>query len=194
MSDKGSLPERAAQGAERGPSPERERTWRFPWEPVPDDDGYAWSLRMARFVCGCLLGFPVLFTLFALPIIVFTGHPHEEPVITAVLAVLAVTVVPAAPFVRERIARVGIGAHLAGDKATRRPRSVYAGFATATITGFMVGQAGALFGFVDTALTRTWGPLIVGSALSYAVWWFLWPRRLLWDRWTWQARLRRDDT
>jgi len=171
----------------------RRRTWRWPWEEIPGDDGYLWSLRMARFLCGVLLLFPVLFALMSAAIIAVVGDPHEEAVITAALAVLALTILPAAPFARERIARVGISAHLAGDRALRRRRSVYVGFATATITGFMVAQVAALFGFVATAISRQIAPLVVGSILSYGVWALMWPRTSLWDRWTWQARLRRDD-
>lgn len=176
-----------------GHEPESGRKWLWPWEPVPGDDGYLWSLRMARFACACLLAFPVLFALFSWAIIAVVHEAHEEPVLTAALAVLALTVLPAAPFVRERIARVGISAHLSGERALRRPRSVYAGFATASITGFMVAQVAALFGFIVTALTRQVAPLVIGSALSYGVWVLMWPRKVLWDRWTWQARLRRDE-
>lgn len=173
--------------------PKSVRKWRFPWEPVPGDDGYLWSLRMARFCCGVLMLLPVLFGAMAAAVIVVVGDPHEEPVITAALAVISLAILPAAPFVRERIASVGISAHLAGDKALRRPRSVYAGFATATITGYIVAQVGALFGFISTALSRDPTALIVGSVFTYAVWALMWPRDTLWQRWTWQARLRRDD-
>jgi hypothetical protein len=48
-----------------------------------------------------------------------------------------------------------------------------------------------LFGFIATALTRDPVPLLAGSASSYLVWALMWSRRALWDRWTWQAKLRR---
>jgi hypothetical protein len=144
-------------------------------------------------VCSAWLLFPVLLAGASFAVIAVVGRPHEEPLIVALLAALVLTVMPAAPFVRERVAAVAIGAHLAGDRAHRRPRSVYATFATATITSFLIAQVGALFGFIATALTRQWAPLIVGSAFSYVGWWLLWPRYRLWARWTWQAKLRRED-
>lgn len=166
---------------------------RWPWDEVPGDDGFEWSLRMARMVCGGLLLFPVLFWLGTLAVLLTPGTQHEEPLLVALLAAIALTVLPAAPIVREKTAQVGIGVHLANERGVRRPRSTYAGFATATITGFLIAQAPALLGFVATALTRSFVPLIVGSALSYVAWAALWPWKRLWARWTWQARLRRDD-
>jgi len=165
----------------------------WPWLEVPGDDGFEWSLRMARMVCGGLLLFPVLFLVFTLAVMLTPGTPHEEPLLVGLFATTALTILPAAPFVRERTAQVGIGVHLANERGVRRLRSTYAGFATATITGFMIAQAPALLGFVATVLTRGFVPLAVGSVVSYVAWAALWPSRRLWDRWTWQARLRRDD-
>lgn len=170
----------------------RERTWRWPWERIEGDDGYEWSLRFARFGCAILLAFPLLFAIMSVAIIIVVGDPHEEPVITSVLVVGALAILPAAPFIREKVARVGIGAHLEGHRSHAKPRAVYAGFATAAVTGYTVAQVAALFGFIATALTRDMTPLLVGSAASYLVWGLMWPRRVLWDRWTWQAKLRRD--
>jgi len=166
-------------------------TW--PWEYVPGDDGFEWSLRMARMVCGGLLLFPVLFGLGTLAVMLTPGVPHEEPLLVGVLAALALSILPAAPLARERTAQVGIGVHLANERSVRRPRAVYAGFATASITAFVIAQAPALFGFVATVLTRSVIPLIVGSVISYVAWAALWPSRGLWSRWTWQARLQRED-
>jgi hypothetical protein len=175
------------------PKEKRGRTWQWPWEHVPGDDGFEWSLRMARMVCALWLLFPVLFAVVSGIVIAVVGRPHEEPIITAVLTLLVVSILPAAPFIRERVASVGISGHLNGDPSARRPRAVYATFATATITSFIVAQAGALFGFIVTVLTRSWYPVLVGSVATYAMWAGLWPRRLLWERWTWQAKLRREE-
>jgi hypothetical protein len=169
------------------------RRWRWPWQEIPGDDGAVWSLRMARMACGGLLLFPALFAAGSLAVIATVHRAHTEPFIVGALAVLALAITPVAPFVRERVAQVGIGAHLASDRALRRSRSVYATFATASITAFLIAQVGALFGFVATVLTRQWMPLMVGSVLSYLVWWLLWPRPRLWARWSWQAQLHRED-
>lgn len=161
----------------------------WPWDEVPGDDGHDWSLRMARMVCGGLLLFPVLFWLGTLAVMMAPGTAHEEPLLVGVLAVLALSILPAAPLVRERTAQVGISVHLANERGARRPRAVYAGFATASITAFMIAQVPALLGFVASAITRSFVPLLVGSALSYIAWVALWPSRRLWSRWAWQARL-----
>jgi hypothetical protein len=165
----------------------------WPWSAVPGDDGYEWSLRMARMVCAGLALLPVLFWLGTLAVMLTPGAAHEEPLIVGLLAALALSILPAAPLVRERTAQVGIGVHLARERGVRRPRAVYAGFATASITAFMIAQAPALLGFLATVLTRSFFPLIVGSAISYVAWAALWPKRGLWARWTWQARLQRED-
>lgn len=178
--------------ARRKHAEKRERTWQWPWEYVPGDDGYRWSMRFAQFGCGILLLLPVLFAGMAAAIILVVGEPHEEPLATAVLVVGSLAILPAAPFVREKVARVGISAHLEGRSSHREPRAVYAGFAVAAITGFLVAQVSALFGFVATALTRDPMPLLVGAGATYGVWAMMWPRRVLWDRWTWQAKLRRE--
>jgi hypothetical protein len=148
---------------------------------------------MARMACGGLLLFPPLFAVGALAVMLTVSRPSAEPLLVVVLAVVALAILPAAPIVRDRVARVGIAAHLAGEEGLRRPRSVYAGFATATITGFMIAQAPALFGFIGTVLMRMWTPLVVGSVLSYAVWLWLWPRRRAWVRWSRQAEIRGID-
>lgn len=158
---------------------------------VPDDDdGYVWSLRFTRRVCAALLLFPLLLGGLSVPILMLDGAPRERPLLVAVLVALGVVIVTAAPFVRTRMARIGIAAHLEGDPARRRPRAVYATFGTAAIAGFFVASFPALFGFLATALTKSFIPLIVGSVPTYAVWAGLWPSRRLWDRWAWEARLR----
>lgn len=167
---------------------------RKPWDDIPGDDGFQWSLNVTRMVCAGLLLFPVFFLGCSLAVIAASSRlPHEEPVMVAAFAVLAVLVLPVAPFVRERMAQIGIGIHLEGERPWMRHRPVYSTFATATITSFMIGQAPALFGFISTALTRSLVPLAVGSIASYIAWIALWPRRILWARWTWQARIGRDE-
>jgi len=158
-----------------------------------DDDGYEWSLRFAKRSCLTLVGLLAFFWVAAGALQLAPGTPHEEPLVVAILVAVALSVVTGAPFVRERIARVGIGAHLARAHELRRPRAVYATFATAAVTGVMVAQAPALCGFMATAMTRSFIPLVLGTLVTGAAWALLWPRRALWDRWTWQARLRRDD-
>jgi hypothetical protein len=168
------------------------RDMRMPWHDVPGDDGFEWSLNLTRLICAGLLLFPVFFLLCALAIMLAQGTPHEEPVLVGVFVALAVSLLPAAPFIRERMAQVGIGIHLEGEKPWLRHRPVYATFATATITAFMVAQAPALLGFIATALTRSFLWLELGSAASYIAWVALWPRRVLWARWTWQSRIGRE--
>ena len=164
-----------------------------PWDPIPGDDGFEWSLRVTRWVCAGWLLFPLLFLLGDWAIMLTVGRPHEEPLIVAILACLAVIIVPAAPFVRERVAFVGIGVHLEGERPWIRHRPVYGTFATATILSYIIAQVPALFGFVASAMTRDYVWLMVGCAISYAAWALLWPRRLLWARWSWQARIDRAD-
>lgn len=164
-----------------------------PWDPIPGDDGYEWSLRVTRWVCAGWMLFPLLFWLGDWAIMLTPGRPHEEPLIVALLVAGAVIIAPAAPFVRERVARVGVGVHLEGERPWIRHRPVYGTFATGTILSYIIGQVPALFGFVATALTRDYIWLYVGSAVTYAGWALLWPRRLLWARWAWQARIDRAD-
>jgi hypothetical protein len=158
-----------------------------------DDDGYEWSLRTAKRSCLALFGLLVFFWLAVAALQFAPGTPHEEPLLVAVLVAVALSVVTGAPYVRERIARVGITEHLSRERSLRRPRAVYATFATACATGVLVAQAPALCGFIATALTRSLVPLAAGTVVTGVAWAALWPRRGLWDRWTWQARLRRDE-
>jgi hypothetical protein len=143
-------------------------------------------------VCAGLALLPVFFLGCTLLIMQSPGTPHEEPIISAALAVLALLIVPVAPFVRENMARVGIGNHLRGAVSEHRNRPVYSTFATANIAAFLIAQAPALFGFIIAALTRSLIPLGIGSVISYISWFALWPRRLLWVRWTWQAKIGRE--
>lgn len=159
-----------------------------------DDDGFEWSLRVARRACLALFGLLVFFWVATLALQLMPGVPQEQPLIVGIFVALAVSIVTAAPFLRERIAQIGIAEHLGHEREFRRPRAVYATFATATATGVLIAQAPALFGFIATALTRSLIPIAIGTVVTGAVWAALWPRRLLWERWTWQAKLRRDDT
>lgn len=158
-----------------------------------DDDGFEWSLRLAKRACLALFGLMVFFWVATLALQLVPGTPREQPLLVGVLVAVALSVVTAAPFVRERIAHVGIGQYLSRERAFRRPRAAYATFATATATSVLVAQAPALAGFIATALTRSLVPLAGGTLVTGVVWAALWPRRRLWERWTWQARLRRDD-
>jgi hypothetical protein len=162
-----------------------------------DDDGYEWSLRLAKRACFALAGLVVFFWLAAIGLLFVRRAPFSDSpavaLLIAVLVAVAVSVVTGAGFIRERIARVGIGEHLARDRSIRRPRSVYATFATATTTGVLLAHVPALCGFIVTALMGSLIPLAAGTAATGFAWARLWPRRILWDRWTWQAKLRRDD-
>lgn len=155
-----------------------------------DDDGFEWSLRLARRSCLALFGLMVFFWVATIALQLMPGTPKQQPLLVGVLVAVAVSVVTAAPFVRERIARVGIEEYRAREWAFRRPRGAYATFATATATGVLVAQAPALAGFIATALTRSVAPLAVGTLVTGAAWAALWPQRALWERWTWQAGLR----
>jgi hypothetical protein len=162
-----------------------------------DDDGYEWSLRLAKRSCLALAGLVAFFWLAGIALQFLPSAPYKETptvaLVIALLVALAVSVVTGASFVRERIARVGIGEYLARERAFRRPRAVYATFATATTSGVLLAHVPALCGFIATALTRSLIPLAIGTVVTGAAWGVLWPRRELWDRWTWQARVRRDD-
>jgi hypothetical protein len=166
---------------------------RKPWDEIPGDDGYQWSLNVTRMVCTGWLLFPLLFLAMNVAVMSRPGEGHEEPLIVALFAALAVIIVPAAPFVRERLVRVGIDIHLEGRPEMRRHRAVYSTFATASITAFLIGQAPALFGFISGVLTKSLVPLAVGSVFSYLTWWMLWPREALWVKWAWQAKIGRED-
>ena len=163
-------------------------------ETPEDDDGYERSLRSAKRSCLVLAGLLAFFWVATGVLQLVPGRSHEEPLVVAILVAVALSVVTGAPFVRERIARVGIGEQLEGRvRGIRRPLAAYATFATAAATGVMIAQAPALCGFIATAMTRSLHPLLLGTLVTGAAWGMLWPRRSLWDRWTWQARLRRDD-
>lgn len=157
---------------------------RWPWKLVPGDDGFEWSLGMARLICALFMGFPLFFLALTVAILLKQDTPHDMPLLLVVLAALAVVITPAAPYVRERIARAGISVHRDSPQSWRRILPVYSTFAAATIAGFLVAQAPALFGFVASALTRSLVPLAVGSAASFVAWAIMWPRRTLWSRWT----------
>ena len=143
---------------------------RKPWDDIPGDDGYRWSLNVTRMICTGWLLFPLLFLAMNVAILLTPGREHEEPLLVAVLAMLALIIVPAAPFVREKLVQVGIGTHLEGRPELRHHRAVYSTFATASITAYIIGQVPALFGFVASALTRSLVPLAVGSVISYGAW------------------------
>lgn len=162
---------------------------RMPWHDVPGDDGYRWSLNVARMVCAGILLFPLFFLLCMLAILAVSRHAFDGLALTVAFAVLAIVILPAAPLVRERLAQVGIKIHLEGERPWHGHRPVYATFASGTIAAFMIAQAPALFGFIVSALTRDLLPLEIGSAASYATWVALWPRKSLWARWAWQAKI-----
>jgi hypothetical protein len=159
---------------------------------VPGDDGFLWSLRMARLICALLMCFPLLFLACLGAILLQNDTPHYQPILIGVLAALAVAITPAAPYVRERIAQAGIAVHIDKPQAWRRILPVYSTFAAATIAGFLVAQAPALFGFVASALTRDLTPLAIGSVASLVAWAIMWPSRALWSRWTFFAGIGRE--
>jgi hypothetical protein len=158
----------------------------------PADDGFERSLKQARIACGWLLALPVA---FAVVMAVYAGRgaaPHEEPVIVAALTIIGLTIMCSPGLVREEMVRTAAASYLASPRGMRRPQAVYGSFASAAVTAYLIAQTGALFGFICSILTVMWAPLVIGSVLSYAMWAALWPRRGLWVRWTWQAKLRRD--
>lgn len=161
-----------------------------------DDDGYEWSLRLAKRSCLALAGLLAFFWLAGTALVMLAPAPYRETpavaLVIALLVALAASVATGAPFIRERIARVGIGEHLARERGIRRPRATFATFATASTTGVLLGHVPALCGFIVTAMTRSLIPLAIGTVATGFAWAALWPRRELWDRWTWQAKLRRD--
>jgi MFS family permease len=168
------------------------------WEAPANDDGYELTLHSAKRACSALFALLGFFWATALVLQIVPAAPHEQPLLTAVLVAVAVSVVTAAPFIREWMVRRTIGEHLVQRVEDRRPRAVYAMFANATAVGVLTAQGPALCGFVATAMTRstTWYftliPLAIGTAATAVAWVALWPRRSLWNRWTWQARLRRE--
>jgi MFS family permease len=163
-----------------------------------DDDGYELTLRLAKRACSGLFALLGFFWATALVLQIVPTAPHEQPLLAGVLVAVAVSVVTAAPFIREWMVRRTIGEFLVQKAEDRRPRAVYAMFANATAVGVLVAQAPALCGFVVTAMTRssawylTLIPLAIGTAVTAVAWVVLWPRRSLWNRWTWQAKLRRE--
>jgi hypothetical protein len=161
----------------------------MPWHIVPGDDGFEWSLNMARAICLLLMGFPAFFFACMIAILMMPGVPRDQPALIVLFALLAFVITPASPYVRERVARAGIAVHLDDPRSHRRILPVYSTFAAATIAGFLVAQTPALFGFIASAFTRDLAPLAVGSLGSYFAWAVLWPRRSLWARWTLQAKI-----
>jgi hypothetical protein len=158
----------------------------------PADDGFESSLARARLVCVVFLALPLVLAAVSAWTIAQAAHPHEEPLVTAILFAVALTALPGAPFVREAIARRGAERYLHGQGAAdREPSRVFASFVAAVLAGYLLVSSAALLGFVTTLLTGFWPPVIVGDLLFYAAAALLWPRRTLWTRWTWQSRVRR---
>ena len=163
-----------------------------------DDDGYELTLRSAKRACSALFALLGFFWATALALQIVPAAPREQPLLAGVLVAVAVSAVTAAPFIREWMVRRTIGEYLVAKPEDRHPRAVYAMFANATAVGVLVAQAPALCGFVVTAMTRSTAwyltliPLAIGTAVTAVAWVVLWPRRSLWNRWTWQAKLRRE--
>jgi hypothetical protein len=157
------------------------------------DDGFERSLRRARVICGAICAAPVLLAAASWVALARGRVPHEEPLIVAVLVILVVLLVAAAPVVREEIARKGIAEALGRAPDARSPQTVYPTFTTAVVAAFVVLVMPVLFGFISTVLTVSVVPLSAGAVVSCGGWALLWPRRVLWERWTWQAKLRRGD-
>lgn len=144
-------------------------------------------------ICGAICAVPVPLAAAWWVALARGRVSHEEPLIVAVLVILAVLLVAAAPVVREEIARKGIAEALGRVCDARSPQTIYPTFTTAVVAAFVVLAMPVLFGFIATVLTVSVVPLTTGTAVSYGGWALLWPRRVLWERWTWQAKLRRGD-
>lgn len=163
-----------------------------------DDDGYELTLHTAKQACSALFALLIFFWLTAAVLLIVPQPAHEEPLLTGVMVALALSIVTAAPFVREWMVRRTIGENLETPLEKRQPRRVYAMFSNATAVGVLIAQAPALCGFVLSAMVRfepvwlTLLPLAIGTVITCAAWMALWPNRRLWDRWTWQAKLRRE--
>lgn len=164
----------------------------MPWHDVAGDDGFQWSLNVTRMICAGFLLFPLFFLGCVAAILMLPGTQRPQPFLAAILGALAMGIVLLAPSLRERMAQAGIAVHLSGGQPWRVKLPVYSTFATATIAAFLVAQAPALFGFIVSALTRSLLPLGAGAIVSYASWATLWPTRLQWARWAWQAKIDRD--
>jgi hypothetical protein len=157
------------------------------------DDGFQSALRSARLTCGVLLLSPPVFAAISALSIARGGVPHEEPIIVAMLAIVGLTVMCSPGLAREELVRKAIGRYLAAPGGVGGPEAVYRSFVGAAIAAYAIAGTGVLFGFAASVFTNTWTPLAVGSVASYAMWAALWPRRGVWRRWTWQAKLRRDE-
>jgi hypothetical protein len=167
---------------------------RMPWQDIPGDDGFRRSLSVTRAVCGAGLLLPPVLSLCALAILGAPGAPpHEEPILAAALAVLALLLGPVAPFVREGMARAGIGAHLEGGRDTGDRLPVYATFTRASLAAYGIALLPSVFGFIVAVFMRSAVPLGVGAVLTYVGCLAFWPRRLVWTRWRWQAKIGRED-
>jgi len=165
---------------------------RMPWHDVAGDDGFEWSLNVTRMVCAILLLLPAFFLGCVAAILALEDTRHDQPVLSVILGVAAAGIVLVAPHLRERMAQIGIAVHARGGEPWRAKLPVYSTFATATIASFLVAQAPALFGFIVAALTRSLLPLWIGMSVTYLAWAMLWPRRITWARWTWQAGVDRQ--
>jgi hypothetical protein len=175
----------------------------MPWADVPGDEGAQRSLSIARWVCGAALTLPVVLVGISVSLLAAPGAPpHEEPVLAAALAVIALLMAPLAPFARDGIARRGIGAHLRGSvtgggDAARRPAGgrlpIYGSFVRAALAAFAIALLPALFGFVVTVMTRSMIAIGIGTIVTYGACLGMWPRKLLWTKWRWQARIGRTD-
>ncbi len=163
-----------------------------------DDDGYELTLQLARRACSALLALLGFFWATAAVLLIVPRSLREEPLLAGVLVAAAVLIVTSAPFIREWMVRRTITEHLEQPVEERHPRRVYAMFSNATTVGVLVAQGPALCGFVLSVMARyqplllTLLPLAIGSLVTGVAWIALWPRRGLWDRWTWQAKLRRE--
>jgi hypothetical protein len=184
---------------------------RMPWADVPGDDGAARSLSIARWVCGAALLLPAALVGVSLTLLAAPGaSPHEEPILSAALAVIALLMAPVAPFARDGVARRGIGEHLreaeagglgaeaggpsaVGAPGATRRLPIYASFIRAALAAFAIALLPAVFGFIVTVTTRSTIAIGIGTVVSYAACLGMWPRKMLWTKWLWQARIGRSD-
>lgn len=175
---------------------------RMPWVDVPGDDGAVRSLSIARWVCGVAVLLPAALVGVSTAILAVPGaSPHEEPVLTAALAVIALLMAPVAPFARDGLARRGVAAHLRdagrGGGPDARPNGgrlpIYASFVRAALAAFAIALLPAVFGFIVTVTTRSVIGIGIGAVVTYGACLAMWPRKLLWNKWRWQARIGRAD-
>ncbi|MDO8964264.1 MAG: hypothetical protein Q7W30_07230 [Coriobacteriia bacterium] len=166
--------------------------------------GFEESLRQARLLCASTSAIvpmlaAVTFVILSEPPATAPAEPAAELALFTFVTLFALI---GGPYIREWLVRRVVGAHLAGadvgspdtmPAGLSRESRVYTAFVTGALVGYGIGEVGALLGFVGTIMAGSPAPLAIGSAFTIVYWAFMWPRRNLWERWTWQAKLRRGN-